>query len=155
MKALLFAAVVSLAACSSHAKSDAVRVSDRDAAQLLIDRNWLDVMPTSKHDRLHVYRFVPQMGGGVFQDRTLFKGTFELFKFRVAGDHIQFDLPETEQLVDSPFQIETVSGPAPFDLKLTIKDDPRGAHEYFGIRAENDHAELNEFVALPIQPVAR
>jgi hypothetical protein len=31
-----------------------------------------------------------------------------------------------------------VSGPKPFDLKLTIWSDPRGPHEYYGIRAETD-----------------
>ncbi|MEO7735939.1 MAG: hypothetical protein ABIY55_33595, partial [Kofleriaceae bacterium] len=81
---------------------------------------------------------VPSMGGGVFQDRTLFKGTFELFMFKVDGDHIVFDLPETRQKVTSQFTIETVAGPAPFDLKLTIWSDPRGPHTYYGIRAEND-----------------
>jgi len=47
-------------------------------------------------------------------------------------------LPETKQRVTSEFRIENVSGPAPFDLKLTIKDDPRGPKVYYGIRSETD-----------------
>jgi hypothetical protein len=78
------------------------------------------------------------MGGGVFQDRTLFKGTFELFSFSVDGDRLRFVLHETKQDVTSPFTIERVDGPAPFDLKLTIPEDPRGPKVYFGIRAETD-----------------
>lgn len=128
-------ATLGIAACSKSSP----RLSATDARDVLIDRNWIDRMPESMTDRLHVYRFVPSMGGGVFQDRTLYKGTFELFMFRVdRGDHIVFDLPETGEKVTSQFTIENVAGPAPFDLKLTIFSDPRGPHEYFGMRSETD-----------------
>jgi hypothetical protein len=124
------------AACSSKSSP---KLSTDDARDVLIDRNWIDRMPETTTDRLHVYRFVPSMGGGVFQDRTLYKGTFELFTFKVErGDHIVFDLPETREKVTSQFTIENVAGPAPFDLKLTIASDPRGPHEYFGMRSETD-----------------
>jgi hypothetical protein len=129
-------AALGLAACSSKSSP---QLSASDARDVLIDRNWIDRMPETTTDRLHVYRFVPNMGGGVFQDRTLFKGTFELFMFKVErGDHLVFDLPETGEKVTSQFKIENVSGPAPFDLKLTIFSDPRGPHEYFGMRSETD-----------------
>ncbi|HET7501921.1 MAG TPA: hypothetical protein VFK02_12980 [Kofleriaceae bacterium] len=131
------AALGAAAACSSNSSSR--QLSASDARDVLIDRNWIDRMPETTTDRLHVYRFVPNMGGGVYQDRTLFKGTFELFMFKVErGNHIVFDLPETGEKVTSEFQIETVDGPAPFDLKLTIASDPRGPHTYYGMRAETD-----------------
>jgi hypothetical protein len=127
---------VALAACSPAKKSGIV---DRDEARkLLLDRNWIDRMPETTRDRLHVYRFVPSMGGGVFQDRTLYKGTFELFMFETNGDEIRFNLPETEQKIVSKFHIETVDGPKPFDLKLTIDADPRGPQVYYGMRSETD-----------------
>ncbi len=127
---------VTLAACSSQ--KQAAELDATHAKKLLVDRNWIDRMPETKDDRLHVYRFVPSMGGGVFQDRTLFKGTFELFKFEVGQGEIRFDLPETGDKVTSKFSIEPVDGPKPFDLKLSISDDPRGPHIYYGIRAEKD-----------------
>jgi hypothetical protein len=95
-------------------------------------------MPETERDHLFVYRFVPSMGGGVFQDRTLYKGTFELFSFTVDGDRLRFVLHETKQDVTSRFTIESVDGPAPFDLKLTIPDDPRGPRTYFSWRGETD-----------------
>ena len=131
----VLALAVALAACSSPKST---QVSAEDARGLLIDRNWLDRMPESDRDKLHVYRFVPSMGGGVFQDRTLFKGTFELFSFSATGDAIKFTLHETHDEVTSAYTIEPVDGPAPFDLKLTISDDPRGPKVYFGIKAETD-----------------
>ncbi len=132
----LAAILLALAACS-HKTAD--RTVDRDLAKkLLIDRNWIDVMPKTEREKLHVYRFVPGMGGGVYQDRTIFKGTFELFKFSVDADQIDFDLLETHDKVRSQFHIEQVDGPKPFDLKLTISNDPRGPSTYFGVRAEHD-----------------
>jgi hypothetical protein len=126
-------------ACSSEkAKPHARRVSDAEAPALLINRNWIDRMPESHADRLHVFRFVPAMGGGVYQDRTLFKGTFELFTFAATGDEIRFSLPETRQKVHARYTIETVGGPAPFDLRLSIPDSPRGPKVYYGMRGETD-----------------
>lgn len=133
-----FVLVAALAGACSSSSSTRTQVAPEEARSLLIDRNWLDRMPETERDRLHVYRFVPSMGGGVFQDRTLFKGTFELFSFKVDGNKILFDLHETKDKVASEFRIERVDGPAPFDLKLTIPDDPRGPKVYFGIRAETD-----------------
>ncbi|HEY5951931.1 MAG TPA: hypothetical protein VIV40_40825, partial [Kofleriaceae bacterium] len=49
-----------------------------------------------------------------------------------------FNLPETHTKVVSKFHIETVDGPAPFDLKLTIPADPRGPQVYYGMRSETD-----------------
>ena len=72
------------------------------------------------------------MGCGVYQDRTLYKGTFELFRFETNADEIRFDLPETHTKVVSKFRIETVDGPKPFDLKLIIPADPRGPQVYWG-----------------------
>ncbi len=137
MRSMLVLVLAALAACSSSSSSSR-QVSADEAKNLLLDRNWLDRMPETERDRLHVYRFVPSMGGGVFQDRTLFKGTFELFSFRVKDGAIQFTLHETHDEVTSPFTIEAVDGPKPFDLKLTIPGDPRGPKVYYGVRAETD-----------------
>jgi hypothetical protein len=129
--------LVAAAACSSpHSKTKTI--AGDEARQLLIDRNWIDRMPETERDRLHDYRFVPSMGGGVFQDRTIFKGTFELFMFETTATQIRFVLPETHERVTSAYRIETVDGPKPFDLKLTIDGDPRGPKTYFGVRAETD-----------------
>ena len=137
MRTALIAVTLAAAACSSSSPSSK-QVAPDEARSLLIDRYWLDRMPETERDHLFVYRFVPSMGGGVFQDRTLFKGTFELFSFKVDGTKILFDLHETKTKVASEFTIERVDGPAPFDLKLTVKDDPRGPKVYFGMRSETD-----------------
>src|SRR5258706_246337 len=126
--------VIALVACSHKSNT----IDSDEAKQLLIDRNWLDRMPETDRDRLHVYRFVPNMGGGVYQDRTLYKGTFELFKFAATGDEIKFDLPETKTKVSSHYTVDKVSDQEPFDLRLTIYESPRGPKVYYGWRNETD-----------------
>ena len=119
--------VAALAGCSHSAS---------DAGKLLTDRNWMDVWPTSKDEQLHVFRFTPSMGGGVYQDRTLFKGTFELFMYKVDGDALDLTLPDTGEHVHTHFRIDHVDGPKPFDLRLTIDGSPRGPSVYYGRSAE-------------------
>ena len=132
------AGTVAVSGCGRHDASASHAFDSDEAAKLLIDRNWIDRMPENHRDRLHVFRFVPSMGGGVYQDRTLFKGTFELFVYKVQGDAINMTLPETHERVTTRFTIEPVTGPAPFDLKLTLFSVPRGPQVLYGIRAETD-----------------
>lgn len=128
-----------LAACSApKSQPQGKELSDDEAREVLVNRNWIDRWPTTKTDKLHVYRFVPNMGGGVFQDRTIYKGVFELFRFETERDEIEFDLVETDQKIVSKFRIDEIDGPHPFDLRLTVAADPRGPSVYFGIRAETD-----------------
>lgn len=130
--------LLSIAACSTDrpAESKTTPVAQDEAADLLINRNWMDLWPESESETLNVFRFVPSMGGGVFQDRTLFKGTFELFTFKVKGDVINFDLHYSKEKVPVKFRIERVDGPKPFDLRLTLDSSPRGPSVYFGRSSE-------------------
>lgn len=131
-------------ACSRGDSKTSKAVSADQAADLLINRNWLDVWPQSKDERLHVYRFTPAMGGGVYQDRTLFRGTFELFTFEVDGDRIRIHLPDEDLRVESRFRIERVNGPEPFDIKLTLDPTPRGPAVYYGLTSEtSEHFGLS------------
>ena len=128
--------LLSAAACDRRAATHAVPPDE--AKKLLLDRNWIDRLPEKIDDKLHVYRFVPSMGGGVFQDRTIFFGTFELFTFEADGERIRFNLLHTGDKRVSTYTIEELAPPGPegVDLQLTISDDPRGAKRYFGWRKE-------------------
>jgi hypothetical protein len=111
-----------------------------EAAKLLENRNWIDHWPQSESERLFVYRFTPQMGGGVFQDRTLFKGEFELFVYEIAADQLRIRWPHTKSRDDVTFHIERVDGPHPFDLRLELDGSSRGPAVYYG-RTQETHAD--------------
>lgn len=107
-----------------------------EAAELLINRNWLDAWPKEESDRLHVYRFTPSMGGGVFQDRTLFEGHFELFRYRIDGEHLTIEWPHSKSEDRMVFRVSRVNGPAPFDLRLELSSTSRGPRTYYGRSSE-------------------
>jgi hypothetical protein len=134
---LLLAGAVALG-CRGDERRDVVPA--HEAVELLENRNWLDHWPRSESEQLNVYRFTPQMGGGVFQDRTLFKGEFELFVYEVHGDTIRIRWPHTRTRDAIKFRIERVKGPRPFDLRLHLEGTSRGPTVYFG-RSQETHAD--------------
>jgi hypothetical protein len=143
---VLLAAVLA-AACSGE-RSPAERWLPPDqAAELLENRNWMDSWPTGESDRLHVYRFTPSMGGGVFQDRTLFAGHFELFTYEVDGEHLTIQWPHSKEEDRMVFRIQRADGPAPFDLRLELSGSSRGPRRYFARSTETSAA--GDSLALP------
>lgn len=135
-------AVALLAACSKSDRATTHRLSNQDAAALLENRNWMDVWPASDREPIHVYRFTPAMGGGVYQDRTLFAGNFELFNYEIGDGKLRIKWPHTREVETIEFTLDEVSGPEPFDLKLTFKGNLRGPSVFYGRRAETGAAGL-------------
>src|SRR5690349_9219580 len=137
MRHLLLVVVLCLVGCGERAEKKDV-LPAREAAKVLLDRNWLDVMPRHSEQRLHVFRFT-STSGGVYQDRTLFAGQFELFLFNVEDDRLVFELPHKRQRAVTHFHITKVHGAEPFDLKLVLEESPRGPAVYYGF--SNERAE--------------
>jgi hypothetical protein len=134
LRALLGLGLVAALVAGCSGKSKPAALPPEEAQRLLLDRNWLDRLPESPTDRLHVFRFVPSMGGGVYQDRTLYAGTFELFTFEHDGQHIRFHLHHTGQEASAGYTIDRMLGDGPLELHLHISDSPRGPHDYYSIR---------------------
>lgn len=132
----LACAIVMAAAALACSEDGPEEISGEEARDLLENRNWLDEWPRSKDDRLRVYRFTPEMGGGVFQDRTLYRGDFELFNYEIGEGRVRFHFPDSGEDVTTAYRIERVAGPEPFDLRLTFGRAPRGPSVYYGMRAE-------------------
>lgn len=126
-----------LVGCARHS-ADAL--PPKEAKQLLENRSWVDRLPKSRDEKLHVFRFTPSMGGGVYQDRTLFAGEFELFTYEQDGSRIRFNLWHTNDKKISSFTIEQMAKPGPegVDLKLTISESPRGPKTYYSWRRATD-----------------
>lgn len=152
-----FLSCMTLGACllvgACHRGQTATPVEPERAPGLLINRNWVDVLPRKKNDRLHVYRFTPAMGGGVYQDRTVFKGTFELFTFEATQTQIRFFLPHEGQRQATSYRIEKLrrddgDRDAP-DLRLTLDASPRGPSVYYGWSDERSAVEARLVPPLP------
>lgn len=150
---VLFATSIALAAgCSRDSADKPTRTLPPDqAAALLEDRNWMDHWPTNESEKLHVYRFTPAMGGGVYQDRTLFAGHFELFTYQVDGEHLTIQWPHSSEEDRMVFTVERVDGPEPFDLRLELTNSSRGPRSYFGRSAETSTSS-NAFALPSLDP---
>ena len=133
-RSLVAVATVATLAAGCGTKSEAL--PPEEAAALLENRNWLDHWPTDQNEKLHVYRFTPSMGGGVYQDRTLFRGTFELFTYELSGEQLRIRWPHEDRSERLRYTIEAVKGPHPFDLKLTFDDNSTGPSVLYGRRSE-------------------
>ena len=147
--ALLLASVVALGACATKPDRAATAVAPSDAESTLIDRNWIDRMPEKSSDHLNVFRFVPSMGGGVFQDRTVFEGKFELFVYKVEGNRINFTLPAKREKASAGYRIERIKNDPHFDLRLTLDSSPRGPSVYYSVARQHsrDLATLDGFLS--------
>lgn len=134
----LFFLVTTLVAVTAGCKGGARALAPDEAEKLLSNRIWIDRMPVDNEDRFRIYYFVPKEGGGsgVYQDRTLFAGRFELFFFEHDGKTIRFHLPQKKQRVSVAYRIDAVSDRAPFDLRLTLDPSPRGPRLYYGFRKQ-------------------
>jgi hypothetical protein len=132
------------AAAGCHGPAKHLALPPEQAQQLLLDRNWLDRLPETPSDRLHVFRFVPTMGGGVYQDRTLYAGQFELFTFAQDGQTVLFRLHHTDEEARVPYVIERIPSEegSPFDLHLHLDKSPRGPSDYYNIR--DSRADLHD-----------
>jgi hypothetical protein len=140
MKALgtfLLTLAVAVSGCS---KPEPKGVPGDQARALLVNRNWLSKMPENRRDQFFVYRFIPEFNNsGVYQDRVLYYGLFELFAFEHTGEEIRFNLLHKNEKRQVHYRIEELSpgeAPPPFDLRLTFDRSPRGPATFYGWKAE-------------------
>lgn len=125
------------AACSKPAPC---ALPPEQARQLLVNRNWLSKMPEGRKDRFQVFRFIPEFNhSGVYQDRTLYAGGFELFGFEATGEELRFNLLHTGDRRATRYHVDELrrgEGAGPFDLRLQLDRSPRGPATYYGWRSE-------------------
>ena len=146
---LLLTAAVAASGCG---KPEPKAVDAAQARSLLVNRNWLSKMPENRKDRFQVFRFIPEFNNsGVYQDRTIYAGGFELFAFEHTGEEIRFNLLHTSNRKTARYRIEELrpgEGPGSFDLKLSLDQSPRGGATYYGWKNEGHDKKLATAEAL-------
>lgn len=138
---LVVSAVGAVAACGSDAPvASAVEIADREARAVLESTPWLDKAPEAPNDIFSAYIF--QRGEGVFVNGNQYRGSYDVFRYVVGtgvnAKRLEFTFLADLKAATSKFKIERVSN-GPFDLRLTLKNAPRGPKVYFGFDAQRDH----------------
>lgn len=128
--AVVAVAVLSQGACSRDASHRGALPPD-EATALLDKRIWLDKEPRGPRDVFHLLIFDRDHAMGVYQDRTIWKGTFEAFKYEAQKGHLDMVLPGSGKRVKTGFTVERARrGDA--DVKLTLERAPHGPTVYYG-----------------------
>jgi hypothetical protein len=140
---LLIVAVAALSSSCSREATGPARIADGDSAVLLHKRVWLDEEPKRAEDRFHLMVFDKEKTG-IYQDRTVWKGEFELFRYKAENGGLVLKLPGSKKVVKTGFKIEQIKrGQA--DVRLTLDQPAAGPKVYWGYKFD-DHADAHAWV---------
>jgi hypothetical protein len=139
MRTTIAAAIVAVsltAACSQKATPQREPLPPDQAAELLHQRIWLDKEPRGQNDVFHLFVF-DEGQLGIYQDRTIWKGKFEMFIYEAEGKTIEMRLPGSRKIVKTSFTVEK-SKRGEADVKLTLDKPFEGPKEYYGYRFDGE-----------------
>jgi hypothetical protein len=72
--------------------------SDRNVSEpgLVLDRIWIDQLPSKPKDTANVFVAVTKQSFGVFQSGSQYKGSYEVFNHKASGDELRIVYPQTD-----------------------------------------------------------
>lgn len=94
MKKILLAAALAGVAVGGwqwHRSSGEV---DTTETKLVRDRIWIDHMPRSERETVNGFVALSDEPVGVFQAASVWKGSYELFRYEMSGDQLQLIFPQ-------------------------------------------------------------
>ena len=123
MKKLLLAVVMVSVGCSGpEAKVDKMTA---------LDRIWIDHLPKTESDTIHIFAAITQEPMGIFQATSQWKGNFELFVYEAHGDTIRAVYPQDRSKEELKVSARTCSDMRDMDYCLEIKGASRGPKKYY------------------------
>lgn len=75
-----------------HRTDAVVETSD---AKLVADRIWLDHLPRNERETINVFLLLSEDSVGVYQAASMWKGTYEGFRFELGGEELRLVFPQT------------------------------------------------------------
>jgi len=72
-------------------------VDDRSASEpgLILDRVWVDHLPSGDRDTVNAFAAVTREPIGIFQSTSQWKGSYELFQYEASGAELRVVFPQT------------------------------------------------------------
>ncbi|MBA3453307.1 MAG: hypothetical protein H0T42_09475 [Deltaproteobacteria bacterium] len=141
MKKLLLAVVMVSMGCSGPE----AKVEKMSA----LDRIWIDHLPKTESDTIHVFAAITEEPMGIFQATSTWKGQYELFIYEAHGDTIRAVYPQDKSREELKVSARTCSDVRDMDYCLEIKGASRGPKKYYSRKGwEIDAATSADDVAL-------
>jgi hypothetical protein len=141
MKKLLLAVVMVSMGCSGpEAKVEKMTA---------LDRIWIDHLPKTESDTIHIFAAITQEPMGIFQATSQWKGNFELFVYEAHGDTIRAVYPQDRSKEELKVSARTCSDMRDMDYCLEIKGASRGPKKYYSRKGwEIEAASTPDDIAL-------
>jgi hypothetical protein len=100
-------------------------------AQLAYDRVWIDHLPTKEIDTVNVFAAITEQPIGVFDASSMWKGSFELFKYSGAkGDKVKLHFPQNGDQENVTLSAKSCREKS-FDFCLEVGGTSRGVKRYY------------------------
>jgi hypothetical protein len=109
---------------------DDAAAADR-GQDLVFDRLWVDHMPQSETDTFQLFAAVTEQPIGVFQQTSVWKGSFEMFRYQDKGDgQIVITYPQSKDNERASYRARRCSERG-FDYCLELGGNSRGTKRYY------------------------
>ena len=71
--------------------------SDGSDPSLVLNRIWIDQLPSKPRDTANLFATISRQKIGVFQSGSQYKGGYEIFNFMAAGGELRVVYPQTDE----------------------------------------------------------
>lgn len=100
--------------------------------KLVLDRLWIDHIPTHDRDIVQVFVAITEQPFGIFQATSQWKGEFELFQYEAHGNELRIVYGQTGER-DKVKAAARKCGDKGFDFCLELKGNSRGVKKYYSM----------------------
>ena len=163
-KLLIVAAMAALAyggvrVIRGHGNDEAkpeVTVTDTD--HLALDRLWVDHMPRNERDVFNLFAAITEEPIGIWQQTSVWKGSFEMFRYEAHGDEIRILYPQDNSREKVKVKA-TKCNDRDWDYCMEVSGSSRGVKKYYsreGWELDGTHNvdQLRERAELLLKPAA-
>ena len=106
--------------------------SKADEGNLVVDRLWIDHMPTSARDMVNVFIAFDGEAMGIFQKGSRWSGSYEMFHFELEGGQMRIAYPQTGKHEQVKVRAHSCDE-AQMDYCLEIEGATRGVKKYYSM----------------------
>jgi len=115
-------------------RKDDASVAATDTPDELVNRIWIDALPTSAKQKVDVFVMVDEPHLGQFLRTSAYEGEYAVFEWhdRDSG-RVEMVMLQTDKKHHVGFKVSS-QGCDPFDYCMKVKGAPRGAKKYFSMK---------------------
>ncbi|HEY1812153.1 MAG TPA: hypothetical protein VGG74_07330 [Kofleriaceae bacterium] len=126
MKKLLVVVAIAVIGVAAWRVRSHKSVDTQDGKSVLVDRLWLDHIPSHEREPFNILALFSEHSVGVFQKLTAYTGNYEMFQYGNGG----WKYPQTRE-TDSPTVRIRRCDDNGMDFCMDITGNSRGVHRYY------------------------